>query len=474
MAVDYDVVIIGGSIQGRRAAAIAAQEGARVALVEPPGAVELSIRRSLGLQILAQAAQDYQRQTEFKGLSSTAVVPPDWSQLQWWIKAAAEQAHSQLRLEVLATQGVDGMLAIGQFSPKPRLAFTTEHRRLTGRGFLLAPPTEIRIPAIPGLAQTPWLTPDTLFSREPWPTSLLILGRSQGAIALAQGLALLGTSVTLVSRGQRLLPSEDPDISQFVTSLLVAAGVTLRLGAQIESIHGSQEVTIALRTGEKLQAAHLLVATGQQPAVSHLNLERVGVHWDRRRLVTDDRLCTTHPRVFACGPALGGFWTDFSDWQDSQVAIHNALYLPRRSFLQLQRVGYLATSPGYGRVGLTATQARQGYGDVVQVYRVPCSQLPQAQVLSSIIGFSQWVVHRDGRILGGHIIGPEALELVQTAALLIRQDIRLPQLAAQGGIPVSLSASLQQVVDQWQQQRWQPGRWRRDWAENWFNWRRSC
>jgi pyruvate/2-oxoglutarate dehydrogenase complex dihydrolipoamide dehydrogenase (E3) component len=461
MTIDYDGVIMGGTIQGREAAALAAREGARVALVEPPGSVERQIHRQIVLAALAQA-------------ENTA----SWDSLKHRVSALETVAYGQLSLDYLATSGVDVVRESGQFSPRPRLAVTTASRRLRSRGYVLAPGTQVTVPAIPGLAETPYLTLDTLFDLKTLPESAIVLGRSGAAIALAQALARHGTRTTLVSRGGTLLPTEDPDMSAFVAGLLEAAGVIVRLGDRPASLRYKDGFELCLAHGETLTSAVLVLATAPHPALEGLNLSGIGVHPTvvhgvSTALPVGDRLNTAHPRIFACGPVLGGYWAGATDHQDVAIALHNALYLPWRKLSFLNRLALLHTTPEYVRLGLTANQAQRWYGSKAIVVQVSFGHVLKAHFSEDITGVCRWVVHRDGQLLGAHICGPGASELMQTVALALYQHIPLQQLDRLPSLPHSLAAMLPLMVDEWQRQRWQPGTWRRDWAENWFNWRRS-
>jgi len=472
---EYDLVIVGGSLAGRAAAAMAARQGARVALVEPPGHTEAAIYQAVLLQGLAEVAQARQPLGLASLVTQTAAShdansdPLDWPACRWGMATLAAQAHPSLDPLVLATQGIDVVREMPQLSPRPRLAVTTATRRLAGRGLLLAPGMEPTIPAIPGLAELPYLTAATLMQLAAQPSSLLVLGRSPAAIALAQSLALLGTSVTLVARGKRLLPEVDPATAAAMTALVQAAGVTLRLGVEIEAVSAGPQAQLHLRGGEMLTAEHLLVATAARPAVAGLN-----VAWGGGAAVfAPGPTLMARQRVGVCGPAIAGDWTLPTDWQDAQVAVHNLLYRPSHTYSRLGRLGYVATVPGLGRVGMTATAARRAYGPLAQIIRTPIDPPLAAQLGQSPTCLGQWAVHADGSILGAELIGPQALELIQAVALLRQSDYRLGQGEATA-IPGSLMACLAEVSAQWQQRRWQPGRWRRDWAENWFNWRRTA
>lgn len=458
--VDYDVVIVGGSLQARAAAARGARQGARVALAEPSEEVERDLQVQLLVRHLAQ-------------LQSGDTKQLDWSACGRYIQRTVELAYPQWTRSALAAQGVDVIEESGHLSPGSPLTLTTDQRQLHSRGVILAPAVQSRLPPIPGLAARPYLSLEDLIALPQRPDRLVILGRRPLAIALAQALAHLGTLVTLISRSDRLLSEEDPDISDFVESLVIAAGVDLRLGTSVLEISGEAPLTLHLPDQPPLVTDHLLVATLPHPHLTPLNLRALGIRAESPYLAVDDHLSTVHPRIFACGPVLGGYWAEVRDHQDVAIALDNALYLPRRTMGWHHRRALLPTWPPFGRLGMTATQARAWYGAAATVLQVPLSDLVSSHLSDHTTGFCRWVVHRQGSLLGAQVIAPEADQVLATLAVILRQGVGLQHLVELSRLPYGSSEILNQLLDTWQQQRWRPGRWRRNWAENWFNWRRT-
>ena len=471
MAIDYDTVIVGGTIQARAVAAAAARQGARIALVEESLAVDTQICRQLTLEVLSRAGENRQQQY-FPG-PPPPISEADWLALGQRVTAALPLAYPHLALDILAPAGVDIVAEPGQFIPKPRLTFTTPSRCLRGRAYLLSPPTAVTVPAMPRLAEIPLLTPDTLLQLPSLPRQIAIMGRSPDAIALAQALALLGSQTTLICRGNQILPTEDRDISEFVESLLLAVGVDLRLNARIDAIHQSDAVAIQFEDGEYLKVPHLLLATARQPQLGPLNLDRIHLKTSGPAIAVDDQLTTTRPRCFAFGPCLGGYWADHTDQQDGQVALFNALYLPWRKLQSLIRVGQLATIPEFARFGMTAGQARHHFGPAAVVLQIPYGEIPKLHLDDRMTGFCRCIIHQHGQVLGAQIIGPRARELAQTLALLAHRRLTIQSISQMPQLPLTDTELLHRLFEGWRQQRWRPGQWRRDWAENWFNWRRS-
>ena len=147
--VDYDVVIVGGSLQARAAAARGARQGARVALAEPPGEVERDLETQLLVRHLAQ-------------LQSGDTKQLDWSACGRYIQRTMEVAYPQWTRSALATQGVDVLEESGQLSPGPPLTLITPQRQLRSRGVILAPAGQSPLPPIPGLAERAYLSLENL------------------------------------------------------------------------------------------------------------------------------------------------------------------------------------------------------------------------------------------------------------------------------------------------------------------------
>lgn len=175
------------------------------------------------------------------------------------------------------------------------------HRTLTGTNVVLNTGMVPSVPDIPGLRDTRPLTSTTISSLAELPESILILGGGYIGCEFASMLSIMGVAVTVLQRGQALLPSEDADISAAVTAALESDGVSVRLGATAQSVARSNgKVAVTLSDGNTVEAAEILVAVGREPVTAGLGLEAAGVELHGRRLVkVDEYLHTTADGV--CG-----------------------------------------------------------------------------------------------------------------------------------------------------------------------------
>jgi pyruvate/2-oxoglutarate dehydrogenase complex dihydrolipoamide dehydrogenase (E3) component len=372
----------------------------------------------------------------------------------------------------LMMQGCDVIFERGQVIGDRPLTIATKTRQLTTRALLLTTGCRQVAPEISGLTAIPYETPASILQIARLPESVAIIGSSPPHLALAQLLRRGGVTVHLITGHAQLLSQEDQDVSHWMTAQLVAEGVALHLNSAVASVHPSAGATVVSLAGTDVSAEALVVAGPSYPNIVNLGL----ADWFEgdRPLEVNAFLQTRHPRIFASGTVLGGYDAAAIARQEAHIAVENALFWQRRP-MDYRLLPYdFPTHPAVARVGLTEAQARQRYPEQdLLIHRQSLYQLPKAQWREAITGFCKVIAHRRGSLLGCHGIGPEAPEWIQTAAWLMQQKIPWSRIAQLPVVPHSFGALIQQASEVWERDRWQPGHWRRDWGDNWCNWRRS-
>lgn len=463
MAVDYDLVILGGTPEGYEAARYGASLGARVALVLQGLDGRRSPLQTLGTLGMAPSF-----------LKSSAAIARSQSPWQYAIQRAALIAETLTSddFQRLMVQGVYVIAEVGQIVSTNPLQVDTPSRQFKTRGILLATGSLPQTPAIAGLESVPYETPEAFLKRQTLPKSAAIVGSTPLALSLCQLLCRWRVSTTLITPNPSLLGQEEPEVSRWLTAQLQAEGAVLHLAATLTKVVTDGSM-IALQLGEaSVRAEALIVANSATPNVPDIQENRL-LKRDRA-LAVSPYLQTSHPRIYACGAVLGGYAMPAIALQEARVATENALFWNRRRIDYVTIPYDLPIQPGFARAGLTELQAQQRYdAAMILVSQQPLYDNPKAQWLASTTGFCKLIAHRNGQILGVHGVGPEASEWVQTIALLMAQKVPWWAIAQCPALPHSLSDILHQTTQQWIDDRWLPGQWRRDWAENWFNWRRS-
>lgn len=387
MAVEYNVVILGGHLEARWAALWAAQQGARVALVADGTPDWGMVAVALWAQVAVMAHQAQQAAWLFSGEWGTQ---PVWERAYRWVEQQLWVYQTQYSDSWLLQSGVDVVPGPGAFVTEPNLAVETPERRLRGCGYVVAKTGVPVLPEVPQLRQVPFVTLAQLPTWSQPPRRTAILGNTPAAIVLAQAWTRLGVPVWLPVAEHRLLPGEEGLLARQLERILRAEGVQVATETPIKSV-------TARATGIHLDGQHgasevdtLVVATP-----NHVPPESLGTVALRRQghyLRVNRYLQTSHPRIYAVGDAVGHYPVPAVLGYELHVAVRNILYR-RRKPLYRQLSWVIPTDPVFLRQGWTETQARQ-HDPRLQVQTLPLSKR---------------IRNRRGQTLGWHTLAPHAL-----------------------------------------------------------------
>ncbi len=461
--VDYDIVIVGGSLAGRDAALKAVQQRAKVALVEPQFRHDLIKLQSIGE--FSKFIHKIHDLTRFD--SSNPVFTEEKSQISLkksllWGSAVEVNFHEQYSPTFLAAQGVDVILGGGSFQASPDLSFIINNRELTARSFLLAMGSMPLIPDIKGLQKTGFFTLSNIWqvleNTEP-PKSWVILGGTPQSIEIAQGLARLGYKVAFIVSSPYIISSVDPEIAQLLQAQLEAEGVSVFTRAAVTQVRLIEDKKW-LQVGDiAIETDEILVAVAECPFIESLNLAAVGVKYNSRSLLVNKKLQTTNHRIYACGDVIGGYNLPNIANDEAKIAVKNALFCPKNK-INYQAIPWgILTQPTLAQVGLTERQAKHRYDDNdILVLRQYFKILPSAQLTNEATGICKIIVHRHGEILGAALLGAEARELINIIALAIAEKIRIHKLANFSPVYSSFSEIIEKTAWEWNQQRFKSTR----------------
>ncbi|NDJ24709.1 FAD-dependent oxidoreductase [Nostoc sp. B(2019)] len=481
MTNDYDVVIIGGSLAGHYAALAATQLHATVALVESKVNYGFIYHQAINeISNLAQNKGDvagFGINSIYADSSQTCDRYVAWQEAMLYAHGVVSNIQEHNSPAILAAQGVDVIVGNGQFQSSPQLAFVVNNRPLRARTYLLASGSRPAIPEIDGLQATGYLTLSDIWqslNERTLPKNWVIIGGIPQSIEIAQTLARLGCSVTLVVKYPFILPNIDPEIAVLLQAQLEVDGVRLlteKLVTQVRRIEDKKWV----QAGDKaIETDEILVATGQQPNLESLNLATVGVKWHQRRLVVNDKLQTTNHHIYACGDIIGGY--DFANVAncEAKIALKNALFFPKLKVNYRCIPWAVFSQPMLAQVGLTEAQAKRQFNrDEVLVLRQYFKTVAAAQLQDETTGICKLIVLRNGEILGASILGIEAGELINLIALAMSQKIRVRHLADLSPVYPSFSEVLEQTAREWSKQRLNSNTALQEFLEGFFYFRRN-
>ena len=426
---DADIIIIGAGSGGLSVAAGAAQMGARVILIEAHrmggDCLNYGCVPSKALLAAAKAAHAPAAARALGvDLAAAKVAFPAVKAHVARVIAAIEPNDSVERFEGFGVEVIQGRAV---FTGPDQVS--VNGRTLTAKRFVIAAGSRAFIPPIPGLADVPYLTNETIFPLQERPDHLIVIGGGPIGVEMAQAHRRLGSAVSVIERGS-LLAKDDPALVDVLRTALTDEGVALHEQADIASVHGSAgAITVTLKDGRTIAGSHILVATGRAPNVDSLGLEAAGVAFGPRGIQVDARRRTSNRRIFAIGDVREGPQFTHAAGYEAGIVVQNILFrLPAKvDYAALPWVTY--TDPELAHVGLTEAEARSRHGDALSVLEWSFKENDRAQAERRTEGRARVYVVK-GKPVGASIVGLNAGELIQTWALAISAGIKIRQIAS--------------------------------------------
>jgi pyruvate/2-oxoglutarate dehydrogenase complex dihydrolipoamide dehydrogenase (E3) component len=332
-----------------------------------------------------------------------------------WRDANASGRDDKGQLEFLADQRADFLRGEAMVL-EPGLVGVGE-TELRYDELVIATGSEPTVPPLPGLAEAGFWTNHEATETRRVPASLVVLGGGPVGCELAQFFARVGSSVTLVQRGERLLPRIDADAAALVADALRKDGVRVLTGVELVAVEPG--LLFRLGSGETLEAEQILVATGRRPIVSGLGLEKLGLEIGRRGIGVDERMRAAD-NVWAIGDVTGvALFTHVGKYQARVAAANIAGGSARADYRALPATVF--TDPQLASVGTMS-------GDGLVYSRWELEATPRAYTYQDPVepGFVKVALDPRRRVLVGAVAaGPEAGDWLQQLTLAIRAEVPL-------------------------------------------------
>jgi glutathione reductase (NADPH) len=416
---DYDLFVIGGGSGGVRAARMSATMGGRVALCEElyygGTCVNVGCVPKKLFAYGAHFAEDFEDATAYGWEAQRPRF--DWQTL----RANKDKEIARLGAiykGMLERAGVDVIDGRGVLTD----AHTVEvaGKRYTAANILIAVGGAPHVPNVVGKDHA--LTSNDLFALDELPASICIVGGGYIAVEFAGILHGFGVEVSIAHRGKKLLRGFDEDVRDVIAREMQKKGIELHLGAAMQHMERmpSGKMCVECRDGEVLSADEVLVATGRFPNTEGLGLEELGVRLDERGgVIVDEEYRTNLPHIFAVGDVIHRV-------QLTPVALAEGMAVAHRLFGDKERpVNYeniptaVFSEPNVGTVGMTELAARAHYDEVV-IFKSQFTPLKHTLTGRGEKTFMKLVVDKaSDRVLGCHMVGPDAGEIVQGLAVAL-------------------------------------------------------
>ena len=432
MEQQYDIVVVGGGPGGYVCAIRAAQIGAKVAVVEKEWLGGMCLNWGcIPTKALVESLDVLEsiREAEKYGIS-VGPPKPDFPRMMkrkddivLQIRNGVEGLMKGYKIDVIRGTGTivnPRLVRVTGIAPSGDSHDST--RDLSCRNIVVATGSLPAVLRIPGADDPRVLTAREVLELDHVPRSMIVIGGGVTAIEFIRIFRPLGTEMQIVKRTPKILPPIDEEVSKRYQQMIKADGVAINIGARVREVvpidDGVRLIWDSDEGEKRVDAEYILMATGNEPYTKGVGLENVGVALEKGAIKVDEYLQTSVPGIYAIGDVTGGHMLAHVASYQGEIAAENAMGRRRRADYRAVP-NAVFSSPEIAGVGVTEEEARQS-GIEFTVSRFPFSALGKAVAIGKTKGFVKMICERDtGAVIGVHIMGPRASDLIAEAALAI-------------------------------------------------------
>jgi dihydrolipoamide dehydrogenase len=430
---ECDVAVLGGGPGGYTAAIRAAQLGAKTVCIDKEPELGGTCLRvgCIPTKAWVQTAFAIKEAEETFGKLGVQVGAPnlDFATANQWKDGVVKQMTGGVA-SLFKANGVEWVKGAGRFKDANTIAVeggedvTFKHAVIATGSYPLRPP-------IDGLDSPRCVDSTGLLAQTEIPRRLVVLGGGIIGCEFASILARFGSEVTIIEMLPKLIPMEDDDAASELAKQFKRRNITLHLEKQCTKVEDSgSSLTVHFGEGETVEADLMLVAVGRGPLVENLGLEEIGVEFDKRKgIAADEHRRTTVEHIYAVGDCAGYWQLAHTAFREAEVAAENAM--GHEAVVDNRGVPRpIYTDPEVAAVGLTEAEAREQYGDDVEVGVFPWVANARAVMQNETVG---WVksIHesRYGELLGVVMVGPHVTDLIEAGVVALDAEATVETVA---------------------------------------------
>ena len=423
---DYDLIIIGGGISGLQAARTALEYDKKIAIIEKNDIASNHLFGDFAIKVLSRIGLiGYHVRSAYEAkICNTLTGLLNYNTVLPYICSIIAKIQQHALSNLLDDQRVEVVRGNAVFINKHTVKVGASE--LTSEKFIIATGTiQNQPPKIEGINSVNYLDERSFFCQKELPHSIIILGSDTLAVELACALANLGVKVTIIIKYGLLLPNFDYEMAELLNEFMEKVGIAIQYNTMVHAVEESENITVFgtdyYDTKMTFSADALFVAHNRKPNIDGLNLSAVGVAYSKEGIIVDSSLKTSVDTVYACGDVTSSSdqLTRIADYQ-AKIAGHNIFcsywqHKMHADYTHASRIVF-STIP-LASAGLTEQQAIKKYGNQLQIYKIPYSFIERAFIDNTTFGLGKFICDKRGRLVGAHILGECAGELIDTIAI---------------------------------------------------------
>jgi mercuric reductase len=318
---------------------------------------------------------------------------------------------------------------------------------LRAKNILIATGSSAAVPLIKGIESVDYLTNIEALSLEERPESMIIIGGRALGLEFAQMYSRLGTKVTLLQRSDKIIPEEEPEISDALRSYLEEEEIEIHTGVKIESVRSEGREKVVSVQGSEFRAEKLLMSTGRRPNTDDLALENASVITSESgAVVVDDEMRTNVPNIFAAGDVIGEPMLETVAAKEGSIAASNALFGTHKKMDTSAVPHAVFTSPQVASVGITEKEYVEKYGSC-SCKTLLMKDVAKALVVNKTKGLIKMIVEpQTQRIIGVHILSDLAADIIHEAVLAVKHKLTIDDIIDTVHVFPTMSESIKLVA----------------------------
>lgn len=433
---EYDLAVIGGGAGGLFAASVANALGAKTIIIEKKklggDCTWYGCMPSKAILKSAQVAHYLKKAGDF-GIKMSSNSALDTHGVMSHVRDVVKEISTHHEPEDLEKRGIKVLFGSPRFLDSDHLQIGDV--RIKAKKWVLCTGSHPVVPPIDGLKEISYLTNENVFDLQKLPESLIVLGGGPIGCELSQALSRLGVKVTIIEMAERILIREEQELAKYVEEQFKHDGIKLITGKKAvkfikEGNHVSVFVEDQNKRQEKVTAENVLVAVGRAPNVEGLDLNKANIEYSPKGIKVNDYLQTMNPNVFACGDIASPYQFSHVAAYQAGVCVRNALF----KRIAWQKVNYsnmtwaTFTDPELAHLGLTEQEAREK-SLKTKVYTTPYTNSDRATTDVEKEGLLKIIIDEKELIVGAHVVGANAGEIIQGFLVAKSQKIPLSKLA---------------------------------------------
>lgn len=450
----YNVAVIGAGPGGYVAAIRAAQLGASVAIVEKQymGGTCLNVG-CIPSKAMLHVAETFHKLDSLEELGIHLPKPPTFDMA----KAMAFKDKVVKRMtggvsSLMKVNNIEVFDGLGTVDASRTITVTSSdgsNARFSADKIILATGSVPLIPPFPGVDGKRVINSDTCWNLTKTPASLICVGGGIIGVELACMFSALGTKVTIVEMLPNVLAPVDEEVRKLLVRILSKRGIEIVTDAKVESIadaNGLKRVVASTASGEQsFTGEYVLLAVSRRANTSGLEkLMEQGLKTDRGRVLVDEKMATNLPGIYAIGDLVHGAGLAHVASMEGEVAASNARdHSAKIDYAVIPSPIY--TFPEVAFVGLTEAQAKEQFPEA-KVERFPWAAIGKAVAIDETEGFVKVITGKYGEILGAHIIGPDATNLISEYSVAMRGELTTDEIVETIHPHPTLSEGLREAV----------------------------